>query len=456
MKKFLAISAFIALFTTSLILPASASIKAGATCKTKGQIKTESGYKFTCLKSGKKLTWSKGISISNSVQSLVYAPPTQLSSDLELCKIKENNDNRRRWLDSQLATGFPSVTNATKLGTVKWALIPIEFPDLPGDSNFRTRVDGQMKLLSDWFATVSDRKFKVEWVVSDKWVKLPKSTNEYEIGRSDNLDRVPNGLKLFNDAMTESDKTFDFTGIQTVNFVLPLNQNFMEETLQGFPWDSGVKNFVTNEGRISSFSIPGKFMTHPLRQYWSYWAHEFGHAMALPHIGSSREENPFMGLDLMGVQDGESRELSGWIRFVAGWLDDQKVYCQEFSKLSSTEISLVPLNESKDGFKLVVIPISETKAVILESRRETKFSCKMPSKRNGVLAYLYDATKSHGENFLKPVTPEGRKSEYSYDCITVPSTDSILYKGDKVTFEGISIEILDIANYDKVKISLKG
>ena len=32
--------------------------------------------------------------------------------------------------------------------------------------------------------------------------------------------------------------------------------------------------------------------------------------MALPHIGSSREPNAYMGLDLMSNQDGESRELS--------------------------------------------------------------------------------------------------------------------------------------------------
>lgn len=77
--------------------------------------------------------------------------------------------------------------------------------------------------------------------------------------------------------------------------------------------------------------------------------------MALPHIGSSREPNPFLGLDIMSNQDGESRELSGWLRFVAGWLSDKRVYCQELSTLKSTDITLIPLSQLDDGIKMVVI-----------------------------------------------------------------------------------------------------
>jgi hypothetical protein len=253
--------------------------------------------------------------------------------------------------------------------------------------------------------------------------------------------------------MTESDKVFDFTGIQTVNFILPKGQDFVQEGLQGFPWQPEVKAVVTNEGSVSSFSIAGRFFDKLNRKYWSYWVHEFGHAMALPHIGNSRDPNPFLGSDIMANQDGETRELSGWLRFVAGWLDDEKVYCQELSTLKNTEVTLVPLSESGNGVKMVVVPISETKAVVIESRRENKFSCKMPSKRNGVLVYTYDATLMHGENFLKPITPEGRNNENSSNCPVVPYPDSILYKGQEISVEGVTIEVVDSLNYDKIKIS---
>jgi hypothetical protein len=253
--------------------------------------------------------------------------------------------------------------------------------------------------------------------------------------------------------MTQSDKVFDFTGIQTVNFILPNGQTIIKESLQGFPWDAAVKNFVTNEGSVSSFSIPGNFFDQLQRQYWSYWAHEFGHSMGLPHVGSSREPNAFQGLDIMGSQDGESKELSGWLRFVSGWLDDEKIYCQQPSALKDTEITLMPLNESSKGIKMVVVPVSETKAVIIESRRESKFSCAMPSKRNGVLTYIYDATLSHGENFLQPIVPSGRMPERSFNCPVQEYPNPILYKNDKIVVEGITIEIIDNLKYDKIRIN---
>jgi M6 family metalloprotease-like protein len=308
-------------------------------------------------------------------------------------------------------------------------------------------------LTSEWFDTVSEGKFKVEWVVADNWVRLPGKTSDYTIPQSVNLNDAANGPKLFKDAMEAADAKFNFTGVQTVNFILPKGQSFIQESSQGFPWDEAVKNLVTNEGTVSSFSIPGKMFDSDNRQYWSYYAHEFGHAMAIPHVGSSREPNPFLGLDIMGNQDGESKELTGWLRFVAGWLDDEKVYCQELSKLNNTDVTLVPLSGTGNGVKMVVVPISETKAVVIESRRETKFSCMMPSKRNGVLVYTYDATLMHGENFLKPVTPVDRAIEYSSNCPVVGYPNPILYKGQKISVEGVTIEVVDSLNYDKIKIS---
>jgi M6 family metalloprotease-like protein len=352
-----------------------------------------------------------------------------------------------------LPTGFPRHTIAQKTGTVKWALIPLDFSDLPGEANFKSRIDEQMKLTSDWFATVSEGKYKVEWVVADKWVRLPGKTSDYAISQSVNLNNAANGPKLFKDAMVAADPLFNFTGVQTVNFMLPKGQSFIQESSQGFPWDEAVKNLVTNEGSVSSYSIPGKMFDSDNRQYWSYWSHEFGHAMAIPHVGNSRDPNPFLGLDIMGNQDGESKELSGWMRFVAGWLDDEKVYCQELSTLKSTEVTLVPLSVSGNGIKMVVVPISETKVLLIESRRENKFSCQMPSKRNGVLVYSYNPTLMHGEDFLKPITLEGRSNESSSNCPVVPYPNPILYKGQKITVDGITIEVIDSLNLDKVRLT---
>jgi M6 family metalloprotease-like protein len=531
MKKLALIFFFsIALLISTVPSLAAQAPRAGASCPKAGMTTTFQGKKFTCLKKGKKLAWGKGVAIKSSsevagkpsrtVKKVTYQPPSISGDDVEKCRVKEVSNAR-----GMTGAGFPVWNSLTpKNGTVKWALIPIDFQDLPGESNFRVRVDEQMKLLADWYSTVSEGKFKIEWIVQNNWVRLPRPSTEYKIQNSNNLDREPNGIKLWKDAMTSADPIFNFAGVQTVNFILPKGQTFLNETSQGFPWDKDVKEMITNEGAVSSFSIPGRFFDQPGRQYWSYWAHEFGHAIGLPHIGVSRgEPSLFHPLDLMGNQDAISRELSGWLRFIAAWLPDEKVFCKEFtnplpqvssnesltdlsgkncskenevirnsfgefwcintqnqlrwsknnvstpsgagsspgqtalpsstSTWNEIEITLVPLSRPDKGVKFVVIPVSATKAVLVESRRVTKFSCG-PSNRNGVLVYTYDATLGHGENFLTPAIPTGRvATSIAPPCQASPFPDPLLYEGDRVTIEGVSVQLLESGTLDRIKIS---
>ena len=403
-----------------------------------------------CLKSGKVYKWAnkkEPIKIPIDIPEpsptttsaptqigITYALPSNPGLQVDVCKINEQSNNR-----GYTGAGFPEWNSLTpKTGTVKWALVPIDFTDVPGEVDFRSRVNNQMLLLSEWYETVSEGKFKVEWVVANKWTTLSGKSTDYEVEQSQNLDRSPIGLKIFEESMAKSDATFDYTGVQVVNFILPLKQKNIKETVQGFPWDSAVKNYTTNEGKISAFTMPGVFFNENNKGYWEYWAHEFGHVIGLPHIGTSRGvSGPFHPLDIMGDQSGPTKELSGWLRFLARWIPDEKVYCQEQNNIKETEIMLAPLSSSEQGIKMSIIKLSESKALIIESRRATKFSYSS-SRLNGVLVYVYDATLGHNEEFLIPA---------------LKTDSSLLYQGDKVTIEGITVEVLLSKNFDKIRIS---
>jgi M6 family metalloprotease-like protein len=390
----------------------------------------------------------------NPVASVRNPLTSKISDPVEQCRIQEASQNRINYGDKNFTqAGFPVSRLTPNSGVVKWALIPIDFPDLKGEKNFRPRVNNQMKLLSEWYSTVSGGRLKVEWVVLDKWATLPGKSKDYEIARSMNLGDAPNGPKLFKAAMDAADPMFDFTGIQTVNFILPKGQKIILETSQGFPWDKEVQEYKSKEGSIASFSIAGVFFDQPKRNYWSYWAHEFGHAIALPHIGLSRGNiPPFNPWDLMGGQDGPARELSGWLRMLAGWLSDSQVYCKDLESIKSQTIELAPLSSKQSGYKLAIIRLSKTKSIMIESRRETKFSCRTQPGRNGVLVYLYDAKLGHGEDFLVPITEPGRPSEHT-GCNTAPHPDVLLRAGDRVTSNGLTIEVVKLSGKDTVRIS---
>lgn len=403
---------------------------------------------------------------NESENSLIYTVPSELNDDIETCKIKEvkqqgpRNGSSPGGGSTPLPSGFPRLTPSTQhIGTVKWALIPIDFSDLKGESNFRSRVDSQMELLTDWYFTVSESKFKIDWSVHNNWVTLPKPSSQYTIKSSVNLADSETGQTLFRDAIASSDPVFDFTNIQYVIFLLPKGQTFLEQTSQGFPWDKLVIDTKTNEGKISGFAIPGFFMDYPGKQYWSYWAHEFGHAISLSHIGASRGGfPPFNAWDVMGSQDATTKELSGWLRWLSGWMSDEQVYCKNASNINnSLSATLIPLSENKKGIKLIVIPISNTKAVLVESRRETKFSCTTKKPRNGILVYLYDANLSHGENFLVPLYNLRTNREFdSCSSLTptqLPQTvDVIMYEGEALTYAGITIKVEKSSNLDKITI----
>jgi len=65
-KRLIAFLSILSLFLSTLLIPANAATKAGGTCKKAGLKSVVSNKSFTCIKSGKKLIWNKGVLIVKS------------------------------------------------------------------------------------------------------------------------------------------------------------------------------------------------------------------------------------------------------------------------------------------------------------------------------------------------------------------------------------------------------
>ena len=75
-KKFIAISISTALMIAGNFSVASAAVKAGQSCNKAGATSTSKGIKYTCIKSGKKLVWNKGVKIVRVAKPTPTLTPT--------------------------------------------------------------------------------------------------------------------------------------------------------------------------------------------------------------------------------------------------------------------------------------------------------------------------------------------------------------------------------------------
>ena len=63
------------------IAPAQAAVKAGGKCTKAGATVTSAGKKFTCVKSGGKLVWNKGVKVKKDAAIKVGVCPPKAAAD---------------------------------------------------------------------------------------------------------------------------------------------------------------------------------------------------------------------------------------------------------------------------------------------------------------------------------------------------------------------------------------
>ena len=81
MKRMIATIVIGCFVLTLNLSTATAAVKPGTTCKKLGQISTSAGIKYTCIKSGKRYVWSKGVKVVTSTGKPTPTPtPTPAST----------------------------------------------------------------------------------------------------------------------------------------------------------------------------------------------------------------------------------------------------------------------------------------------------------------------------------------------------------------------------------------
>ena len=369
----------------SLVTPLQAATpKAGAKCTKAGATVTAAGKKFTCVKSGKKLVWNKGVSIKTAAKPVEASTPIAqkpeekvgakvlLSSDpritpvagltnLETCKTEDKTPYFL--VDGKLGygNGFPRsnfLVGANKSARV--LVVPMAFKNIPftddrnqagsGPTTDLEQLNKVIPEVVESMKSLSRNKFEISIEVLPKsqwWVFDTDSPFSTMWGVSNNppLEKILDGEK----------KNFSFVGYDTVVFVTGNGVLGPSNTSSAQAGYIKAKNSTT--GYISIvFMIGG--MDRPY-----VWVHEFGHSLfgledlyPFSDAAAGRRTDTNSGTakwDLMS--DATKPALLEWNRFLVGWLDDSEVRC--IAEQTSTVHYLTNDPSSKDP-KLLTVNLS--------------------------------------------------------------------------------------------------
>jgi hypothetical protein len=409
-KSHLALAIVVLLSLSSPVY--AAAPKAGSKCTKVGQTSTSAGIKYTCVKSGKKLVWNKGVALKKAEPAPVPTPETKvevkslLSSDpritafsaltsLDICKTVDKTPDYA-WGGKILhRNGFPrpDISVAGKK-SAKILVVPIIFNDLPFREEkiqrgqiFSSDVDllnETIPLIKESFKSLSVQRFEVEIDVLPKsrWLVFDRDNPLSGVWGVDNF-------KTLMEIIEKEKPDFNFDGYDTFAFI----------SGNGLPGQMGLGSAQASFQRVKN-SKSG-FMNATLMlggiTNTTLWVHEFGHSLfsfedlylfSQASSGAPRKLGDVSvpsKWDLMS--DSSKVSLLGWNKFLIGWLYDSEVRCISEQKSS---IHFLSNRETSNDTKLLTINLAPGVTLAAEAKNAS-------GTDKGLLLYLIDTYTSHGE-----------------------------------------------------------
>lgn len=423
--------------------------KAGAACTKAGIAKTYQGKKYTCVKRGKKLAWSKGVAVAIAQPTPTPAPtsspmptpapapttspsptltprptptPSSETSDISTCKLAIQDG-----LGDVAIGGFPRISDRLKsTGRVITKVIFVDFSDSPATMTPQ-QAFAKVAQASDLFSELSYGKMQLTLDPTYKWFRMSGTSKSYApLNQSFNHHR-----NYISEAVTLADPDVDFSG---ANALLVISNPDARDTGNAGPAFASIfGRGITLDG---TYIANGATSAYDLNNWKYIWLnHEFGHALGLPDLYAFKGEdstNPydyhrFVGeFSLMGLSslNANSPGYLAWERWLLDWLEDSQISCMSGGKITQL---LTPIAQV-GGIKAVVVPISKSKVVVVESRRAEGVDRNL--KKAGALVYVVDASIKSGYGPVRVFPAE--KSDPR-------RLESPRAEGEQVTVEGITI-----------------
>ena len=394
-------------------------------------------------------------------------PRAALDSGVEACMLREDSYPRRQWNDS--TAGFPRATDAYRLadGDHHVAVIPVQWPDLTDDGDPMSFLPYATQMYGDWLATYSRGKVNLSFDIYPEWITLERESSEFAQSEAEQTNsqwsesNVNKVAFFWTQALAAADPVVDFTGVDIVMFVLPREQEVIAEFNL---WPPGTGVFDTDEGPISRGFAPGSFHFRPSKELWAFWVHETLHYFKVPDLywvdqGGTEKTTfnpdlypaPLFGYDIMTTANS-LRSLNSWNLWLLGWAEDSEITCLTPETVEDSSFEIFSNDQQGPHTKALLLPLSESQMLMVESRRTTPFDVEIFRSRQGVVVSVIDTSLGHGEGPITLLAPHGRHLILG----TLPGgesenyLDAVLYEGNHLDIAGFHITVNEAKQHSDI------
>jgi M6 family metalloprotease-like protein len=292
-----------------------------------------------------------------------------------------------------------------------------------------------------FFNRMSQGNLDFNFDVLDSWVSLGDSARKYNLGAWNGGE--PGAYYIA--ALTAADPYVDFSLFDIVYFMSPTNVT-SDYIAYGPAFPMKV---MTADGYVKNGTISGADAYQPFPgALWKWAAHETGHLFGIYDLYTIEPQAGTYGSwDLMSLNwSTKAVELNSWNRFTQGWLTSDQYLCVNSADITKEGLSssIISLTADDPGLKSVMVKLSETKMLVVESRRTGGLDA-IPANEEGILIYTVDMTIDSIRG--------GYQTQRRPGSTAADFTDALLKTGDRITVEGLTITVTSSDKKSTIQIS---